>query len=82
MMNGQITAVSSLAEDQEVVEKIPFLPATSKTLENAKTQPTSSSAARIFEPLCAALSEIASTDKAPREVFTALQEQLKDVTRE
>lgn len=82
LMNGQITAVSSLAEDQEVVEKIPFLPATSKTLENAKTQPTSSSAARIFEPLCAALSEIASTDKAPREVFTALQEQLKDVTRE
>lgn len=80
LMNGQITAVSSLAEDAEVVAKIPFLPATNETLANAKTQPTSASASKIFEPLAAALSEIASSDKPSQDVFTKLQDQLKDVT--
>ena len=80
LMNGQICAVSSLAQDSEVVAKMPFLPATSETLANAKTQPTSVSAGKIFEPLGAALSEIASTNKAPKDVFTKLQEVLKDVT--
>lgn len=82
LMNGQICAVSSLAEDSEVVAKMPFLPATSKTLANAKTQPTSVSAGAIFEPLQTALSEIAATDRAPEEIFTELQEVLKDVTKE
>jgi len=82
LMNGQICAVSSLAEDSEVVAKMPFLPATSETLANAKTKPLSVSAAAMFEPLAAALSEIASTDKTPEDIFTELQEVLKDVTNE
>ena len=82
LMNGQICAVSSLAEDSEVVAKMPFLPATSETLANAKTQPTSVSAGAIFEPLEVALSEIAATDKTPEDIFTELQEVLKDVTNE
>lgn len=81
LMNGQICAVSSLAEDSEVVAKMPFLPATSETLANAKTQPTSVSAGAIFEPLETALSEIAATDRTPEDIFTELQEVLKDVTK-
>jgi len=80
MMNGQISAVSSLADDAEIVAKIPYLPATNETLKNAKTQPTSASATAIFEPLAAALSEIASSDKPSADIFAGLQEQLKDVT--
>jgi ABC-type glycerol-3-phosphate transport system substrate-binding protein len=80
LMNGQIGAISSLAQDSEVVAKMPFLPATSETLANAKTQPTSVSAGKIFEPLIAALSEIASTNKAPKDVLAKLQNDLKDVT--
>jgi ABC-type glycerol-3-phosphate transport system substrate-binding protein len=80
LMNGQIGAISSLAQDSEVVAKMPFLPATSETLANAKTQPTSVSAGKIFEPLVAALSEIASTNKAPKDVLAKLQNDLKDVT--
>jgi ABC-type glycerol-3-phosphate transport system substrate-binding protein len=80
LMNGQIGAISSLAQDSEVVAKMPFLPATSETLANAKTQPTSVSAGKIFEPLIAALSEIASTNKAPKDVLVKLQNDLKDVT--
>ena len=80
LMNGQIGAISSLAQDSEVVAKMPFLPATSETLANAKTQPTSVSAGKIFVPLIAALSEIASTNKAPKDVLAKLQNDLKDVT--
>ena len=80
LMNGQIGAISSLAQDSEVVAKMPFLPATSETLANAKTQPTSVSAGKIFEPLIAALSEIASTNKTPKDVLAKLQNDLKDVT--
>ncbi len=81
LMNGQITAVSALGTDPEVVAKTPFLPAASETLANAKTQPTSASAAAIFEPLAAALSQVATTDVTAEAALTALQEQLKDVTR-
>ena len=80
LMNGQIGAISSLAQDSEVVAKMPFLPATSETLANAKTQPTSVSSGKIFEPLIAALSEIASTNKTPKDVLAKLQNDLKDVT--
>lgn len=79
LMNGQITAVGALAQDAEVVESIPFLPAANETLAKAKTQPVSESASVIFEPLGAALSEIATTDKPVAEVLAALQETLGDV---
>jgi ABC-type glycerol-3-phosphate transport system substrate-binding protein len=81
LMNGQITAVSALATDADVVAKTPFLPAASETLANAKTQPTSSSAAAIFEPLAATLSQVATTDVTAEDALKALQEQLKDVTK-
>ena len=79
-MNGQITAVTSLAQDSDVVAKLPFLPATNETLTNAKTQPTNASATVIFEPLAVALSEVASSDKDVATIFTALQDKVKDVT--
>jgi maltose-binding protein MalE len=73
--------VSALATDADVVAKTPFLPAASETLANAKTQPTSSSAAAIFEPLAATLSQVATTDVTAEDALKALQEQLKDVTK-
>ena len=80
LMNSQITAVSALAEDPEVVASIPFLPAANETLANAKTQPTSEAASVIFDPITASLSEIASSDAPYADVLAALQELLKDVT--
>jgi len=81
LMNGQITAVSALGTDAEVVAKTPFLPAASETLANAKTQPTSASASAIFEPLAATLSQVATSDITPEDALAALQSQLKDVTK-
>lgn len=79
LMNGQVTAISSLAEDDDVVAKIPSLPAISATLANAKTQPTSSSAAQIFEALGTALSKVATTDELPDDVFAELNDYLTGV---
>ena len=81
LMNGQVTAIGSLAEDADVVAKIPSLPAISATMANAKTQPTSASASEIFEALGAKLSELATSDRDSAEVFAELQESLKDVKR-
>ena len=81
MMNGQITAVNSLAEDQEVVEKSRSFRRPAKRLKMRKPTYFLFCGTDIRATVCGSL-EIASTDKAPREVFTALQEQLKDVTRE
>ena len=80
MMNGQITAVASLAEDAEVVANIPFLGAANAMLENAKTQPSTGNASQIFEPLCATLSEVGSTGVDPTEALEKLQASLADVS--
>ena len=80
-MNGQISAISALGDDPDVAAKVPFLPAAAATLANAKTQPTSTSASGIFDPLAATLSQVATTDITPEDALNALQSQLQGITK-
>lgn len=77
LMNGQITAVSSLAADPEVVASIPFLPVANETLARAKTQPTDEGVLAYLDSIEAAVSEIVSTNKTPAAVFDELQAALE-----
>lgn len=79
LKNGQISAITALGEDPEVVSSVPVLPAASITLSSAKTQPTSVEASVIFNPLIVTLSNIASTDVSPSDAMNLLQDELKDV---
>lgn len=77
LMNGQITAVKSLAEDEEVVENIPVLPVANEILASAKPQPSTGDSSKILESLQAALSEIGAAGADPVEVSENLQKTLE-----
>lgn len=81
LMNGQITAVKSLAEDAEVVENIPVLPVANEILETAKPQPSTGDASKVLEALQATLSEIGAAGADPAEASAALQESLAGAAR-
>lgn len=76
LMNGQITAVKSLAEDSEVVENIPVLPVANEILATAQPQPSTGDSSKILEALQATLSEIGAAGTDPVEAAEALQETL------
>lgn len=81
LMNGQITAVKSLAEDSEVVESIPVLPVANEVLASALPQPSTGDSSKILEALQATLSEIGATDIDPAEAAAALQESLGNASK-
>lgn len=81
LMNGQITAVKSLAEDSEVVESIPVLPVANEILATAKPQPSTGDASKILEALQATLSEIGAAGADPTEAAEALQETFSGATK-
>jgi maltose-binding protein MalE len=71
--DSQISAINSLSSDKEVLAKAPFLPVVMEQLANGKSDPylTSFNAFRV--DLETSLSEIATTNAAPVEVFGRLQ---------
>lgn len=79
LADQQISAIDSLAEDAEVLEKTPYLPVVMEQLANGKIDPMMENWGTLKENLTVSLSEIASTDAEPKEVLKALQEQMKDV---
>lgn len=81
LINGQITAVKSLAEDSEVVESIPVLPVANEILATAKPQPSTGDASKILEALQATLSEIGAAGADPAEAAEALQETFSGATK-
>lgn len=81
LLNGQITAVKSLAEDSEVVESIPVLPVANEVLATAKPQPSTGDSSKVLEALQATLSEIGSTGADPIEAAGELQKSLSDAKK-
>ena len=79
LADQQISAINSLSDDAEVVEKTPYLPVVMEQLTNGKMDPVLENWGTLKENLIVALSEIASTDAEPKTVLENLQEQMKDV---
>ena len=74
MENQQVSAISSLSNDKEVLAKAPFLPVVMEQLANGKTEPQSVNFAAFREDLVVALSEIATTSASPADVLGRLQQ--------
>lgn len=77
LLNSQISALPSTAEDPEVLVKFPFMKAASQSMAKAKYNPLNPGASALMPALQAALSELATSDKTPVEVFTKLQNDLE-----
>lgn len=73
----QISAITSLTEDPEILEATPYLPVVMQALENGKGDPQTSSFAELKNNLQAALSEIATTDADPATVLAGVQEAMQ-----
>lgn len=59
LANGSISALPALAEDSEVLEQIPYLPAVTDTLAKARILPTAGDSSAMLTDLQAVLSQIA-----------------------
>lgn len=79
LADQQISAIDSLAQDKEVLDKTPYLPVVMEELANGKIDPALENWGTLKENLIVSLSEIASTDAEPKAVMEALQESMKDV---
>lgn len=75
----QISAITSLSDDPEVLEMTPYLPVVMEVLENGKSNPQTAGFATMRTGLEAALSQIATTDASPADVLAKLQDEMKDV---
>ena len=78
LADQQISAISALSEDAEVLEVTPFLPVVMEQLDNGKSDPQTASFAELKNHLQAALSEIATTDADPATVLAGVQDMMKD----
>lgn len=63
LANGSISALPALAEDEEVLEEIPYLPAVTDTLSYARILPTVGDSSTMLTELQAVLSQIAVDPK-------------------
>ena len=73
----QISAIESISNDPEVLEKAPFIPVAMEQLANGKTEPSLVTFAAYKTELQTALSEIATTDRDPAEIMQELQAKLE-----
>jgi ABC-type glycerol-3-phosphate transport system substrate-binding protein len=79
LINSHTSALPATANDPEVIKAFPFMPAVAKTLERAKYNPLNPGASALMPALQAALSELATTNHSPEEVFGRLQKELEGV---
>ena len=79
LANQQISAITSLSNDPEVLAKVPYLPVVMKQLANGKMDPFLRNFGQLKDALIVGLSEIATTDAAPAAVMARIQDQLKAV---
>lgn len=79
MMNQQISAITSLSSDAEVLAAAPFLPVVMEELSNGLMDPALANFQTLREALIVGLSEIASSDADPATVMARVQNELKDV---
>jgi ABC-type glycerol-3-phosphate transport system substrate-binding protein len=79
LRNQQISAITSLSNDPEVLAMAPFLPVVMEQLGNGRMDPALANFQTLREALIVGLSEIASTDADPATVMARVQEEMKDV---
>jgi ABC-type glycerol-3-phosphate transport system substrate-binding protein len=79
LANQQISAITSLSNDPEVLAKVPYLPVVMKQLANGKMDPALRNFGQLKDALIVGLSEIATTDADPAAVMARIQDQLKAV---
>ncbi len=79
LLNQQISAITSLSQDLEVLQMAPYLPIVMEALANGKMDPAVANFQTLREALIVGLSEIASTDADPAEVMARVQEEMADV---
>lgn len=79
LMDQQISAITALGEDSEILEKAPYLPVVMEQLENGKSNPRAKDFAAFKEGLIASLSEIATSNADPQKVMEKLQDEMKDL---
>ena len=79
LRNQQISAITSLSNDPEVLAMAPFLPVVMQELANGRMDPALANFQTLREALIVGLSEIASTDADPATVLARVQNDLKDV---
>ncbi len=77
--DSQISAITSLSKDAEVLAKAPYLPVVMEQLSNGKTDPSLLSFGTLKAALVVSLSEIATTDAKPADVLRQLQEKMATV---
>jgi multiple sugar transport system substrate-binding protein len=77
--NQQISAITSLSTDPEVLKVTPFLPVVMEQLAGGKIDPLTSNFRLLQAELIVGLSEIATTDVDPKVVMARIQDKLKDV---
>lgn len=78
-MNGQISAVVSLFNDEELVADMPWLPAVGAALENSATQPLIEDGPLLAERIMAMLSAIATGVEEPAAALESAQSDLSEL---
>lgn len=79
LANQQISAITSLDKDPEVLKVMPWLPVVMQEFANGKTDPASANLQKLKDALVVGLSAIATTDEEPASMLRRVQEQLKGV---
>ena len=77
LANQQISAITSLGTDPEVVAKLPYLSVVMKQISNGKMDPSLKSFQTLKDALIVGLSQIATTETPSADVMKKLQDQLK-----
>lgn len=78
-MNGQISAVVSLFNDEELVADMPWLPAVGAALENSATQPLIEDGPLLAERIMEMLSAVATGVEEPASALESAQSDLAEL---
>lgn len=79
LKTGQISAVTSLNDDKDLVAKMPWLPSVGKALSKSNTQPLDDNSPKLMEAMANALSELGVSNKDPKDVLQKVQDQLSSL---
>jgi ABC-type glycerol-3-phosphate transport system substrate-binding protein len=78
LKNGQVCARKSVLADPDLVNKAPYLPAITESLENADTEPRDKNSPKLMDAMQAALSRIAAGGGEPKPELESVQRQLSN----
>ncbi len=79
LRNQQISAITSLSTDPEILKATPFMPVIMAELANGKIDPPLRNFQALKDALIVNLSALASSDITPLEAMKRAQDKLKDV---